>query len=31
MTKIAVLGASGQIAQLAEKLFLKDQNNEQCH
>lgn len=28
MTKIAVLGASGQIAQLAEKLFLKDNNNE---
>ncbi|WP_297949561.1 NAD(P)H-binding protein [uncultured Lactobacillus sp.] len=28
MTKITVLGASGQIAQLAEKLFLKDNNNE---
>ena len=28
MTKIAVLGASGQIAKLAEKLFLKNQDNE---
>ncbi|MBW8038156.1 NAD-dependent dehydratase [Lactobacillus helveticus] len=28
MTKIAVLGASGQIAKLAEDLFLKDKDNE---
>lgn len=28
MTKIAVLGASGQIAKLAENLFLEDKNNE---
>lgn len=28
MKKIAVLGASGQIAQLAEPLLLKDENNE---
>jgi uncharacterized protein YbjT (DUF2867 family) len=28
MTKIAVLGASGQIAKLAEDFFLKDANNE---
>lgn len=28
MTKIAVLGASGQIAKLAEEFFLKDAGNE---
>lgn len=28
MTKIAVLGASGQIAKLAEELLLKDDSNE---